>query len=158
MPDWKTHLIFSLILVICWMFLLQCFEFKLDFGRLLSVFILSIFASLFPDIDIKSSKIRDIFSLSISLTILIFYVVFYPDTWYYGPIYFILLYLILKYIPTKHRGITHSFGFAFIFSIVLTCVYISIIGRFNAMSELEQAIWFFIIFSSYSLHLVLDRT
>ena len=149
MPDWKTHFIFGLLLVILWLFVFQVIGFELNLWQLVALVSFSIFSSLFPDIDTKKSKIRDILSMAASFAVSILYIIFFVEMWYYGPIYFVLLYLILKYLPSKHRGITHTFRFSFLFSLVLTILY-SIFGGFST-------IWFATIFSSYSLHLIIDK-
>ncbi len=157
MPDWKTHLIFSLFLVIAWMFIFQNIGMEIGARQMVPIVTLSVFVSLFPDVDVKSSKIRDVTSLLISFTALVYYVISYPVTWYYGPVYFILLYMILKYIPTRHRGMTHMLNFAIIFSAVLAWIYVSLAENSVAMVGTSELIWFLIILSNYSLHLVLDR-
>jgi len=149
MPDWKTHFIFGLLLVILWLFVFQVIGFELNLWQLVALVSFSIFSSLFPDIDTKKSKIRDILSMAASFVVSILYIIFFVEMWYYGPIYFVLLYLILKYLPSKHRGITHTFRFAFLFSLVLTILY-SLFKEFSI-------VWFAIIFSSYSLHLIIDK-
>jgi len=149
MPDWKTHFIFALFIVIAWLFVFQYVQIKFNFEQLIALVGFSLLASLFADVDTKQSKIRDVMSMAASFAVSILYIIFFMETWYYGPVYFVLLYLILKYLPSKHRGITHTFRFSFLFSMVLTVLY-SMFKEFSIM-------WFAIIFSSYSLHLILDK-
>lgn len=153
MPGWKGHLIFSLFLVITWISIFYFANFQLSFESLIALIILTIFASLFPDVDMKRSKIRDVFSFIIAAISVGAYVFFYRETWYYAPVYFILLYLILKYLPTKHRGITHTFKFSIMFSLVVAAVYFAFV-RFSTELFL---FWFLVSFSSYNLHLLLDK-
>ncbi len=157
MPDWKTHLIFSLFLVIVWLYVLQFVGFHMDFEKTITIVIFSLFASLFPDIDMGRSKMRKTFSLLLSLSASLAYIFFFIDTWYYAPVYFALLYLILKYLPSKHRGITHTFKFSLLFSLVLSFLY-SIFRNFLFVSFYTGfVVWFLILFSSYNLHLVIDN-
>lgn len=153
MPDWKTHFIFSLFLTITWISIFYFADLQLSFESLVTLIVLIIFTSLFPDIDTKKSKIRNVVSMAIAAIVVGVYIFFYMETWYYAPVYFVLLYLILKYLPTKHRGITHTFKFSILFSFVLAAVSIAFV-QFSIENFL---FWFFIVFSSYSLHLLIDR-
>ncbi len=153
MPDWEGHLIFSLFLVIAWISIFYFANFQMSFESLIALIILTIFASLFPDVDMKRSKIRDVFSFMIAAILVGAYVFFYTATWYYAPFYFILLYLILKYLPTKHRGITHTFKFSVLFSLVIASIYFA----FVRVSTEFFLFWFLVSFSSYNLHLLLDK-
>jgi membrane-bound metal-dependent hydrolase YbcI (DUF457 family) len=153
MPDWKTHFIFSLFLVIAWISIFYFTSFQLGVESIISVFVLTVFTSLFPDIDMRRSKIRDVVSFATAAVIVGAYLFFYSETWYYAPVYFALLYLILKYIPTKHRGIAHTFKFSILFSVVLAAITMA----FVKLSIENFLFWFFIVFSSYSLHLFIDR-
>jgi len=154
MPSWKTHLIFSLFLVVAWMSVFNFLGIALDFSTVFVLVILIIIASLFPDIDMKSSKMRDAFSVAIAALIAVAYWLLLSGTWYYAFVYFILLYLIIKYIPTKHRGITHNFGFSVAFSLALAFLYF----LFSPFAVEKFVFWFAIVFSSYSLHLLVDKT
>jgi len=164
MPDWKTHFIFGLFLAILWLSVwlgaLQALIHP-DVGKIVMLVIFSIFTSLFPDIDIKKSKMRDFVALLVSTVVSVPYVFFFPSSWYYAPIYFVLLYLILKYLPTKHRGITHSVKFSILFSLVLAFLYFifkeSLAAELTVEFVPELILWFFVVFSGYSLHLILDR-
>ena len=124
MPDWKTHFIFSLFLTITWISIFYFADLQLSFESLVALIVLTVFTSLFPDIDMKRSKIRDVVSFTVAAVVVTTYIFFFADTWYYGPVYFVLLYFILKYLPTKHRGITHTFKFSILFSAVLASVYL----------------------------------
>lgn len=154
MPEWKTHLIFSLFLVVVWMSIFYFVGLVLSLHTLIALLMFTTLSSLFPDIDMKRSKIRDFFSVAISALVSAAYLVFFIESWYYAFVYFILLYFILKYIPTKHRGIAHTFKFSVAFSLALASVYFI----FNPFKFEEFVLWFVIVFSGYNLHLVLDKT
>jgi hypothetical protein len=114
---------------------------------------LILFISVFPDVDLKKSKIRDFISISIAFAVAIVYIYFYRSTWIYGLIYFIFVYLIFRNLPTKHRGISHTFKFSLFFSLMIVVLIYFIIG----VKEERILFWFLVVFSSYTLHLVLDR-
>jgi len=153
MKDWKSHFIFGNFLIILFIFLLYNFGYSLT-GLSLVILVLSVqFTTLFPDIDMKKSKIRRTISLLTSLVITTVYMISFKDTWFYGPIYFVILYFLMSLIPTKHRGITHTFKFSIIFSLSLTLL----INFILPLVENDILIWFFIILSSYNLHLLLDK-
>jgi membrane-bound metal-dependent hydrolase YbcI (DUF457 family) len=101
----------------------------------------------------KRSKARDISSILLAFSISIVYIYFYRSTWYYGLVYFLILYFLFKHIPTKHRGIVHTFKFSFIFSLI-SVVFIHFLF---SLTQAEFLFWFAIIFSGYSLHLLLDK-
>jgi len=153
MPKWKTHLIFSLFLLVAWMSVFNFVGLSLNLSAVITLLIFVIFASLFPDIDMKKSKIRDALAVAISTAVAAVYLVFFFETWYYAFVYFLLLYFILKYIPSKHRGIAHSFKFSAIFSLALA----SVCFVFRPFTPGQFAFWFVVVFSSYGLHLVLDK-
>lgn len=153
MPGWKVHVIFSLFLVIAWMSAFYYLDIPSGVRETAATVFFIVASSLFPDIDMKKSKVRDIFSLAIALSVSISYIIYSTSTWYYGPVYFILLYYILRYLPTKHRGITHKFWFSILFSTVLSFSYLSL-GQFTIQ---EFLLWFSVIFTGYGLHLLIDR-
>lgn len=153
MPDWKIHLLFGCLLSI---FLFNIFYFwKIGISPINSVLILFLilFSSVFADIDLKKSKIRGFLSLVTAFFVSLIYIFFYNQTWFYAPFYFVILYFFLKYIPSKHRGLTHSFKFSILFSflLVMLCYF------FLSLGQTEILLYFLIIFSSYSLHLILDK-
>ncbi len=153
MPDWKTHLVYSLFLVIAWLNIFYLIGISLGLFTILTLFVFTIFPSLFADVDMKKSKIRDVFSIVISTLVAVAYLIFFIESWYYAFVYFILLYFILKYIPTKHRGVTHSFKFSLIFSLAITAIYFI----FNQFTFEKFVLWFTVVFSSYCVHLVTDK-
>lgn len=154
MPRWKIHLILSLFLVVAWMSLLNFANFRLSPPDIIFLLTFVTFASLFPDVDMNRSKIRDVFSLSIAAAVSAVYLFLFPSIWYYAFVYFVILYFILRYIPTKHRGVTHSLRFSILFSLALAAVYFI----FNVFLFEKFVLWFVIVFSSYNLHLAVEKT
>jgi membrane-bound metal-dependent hydrolase YbcI (DUF457 family) len=152
MPDWKTHLIFSLLLVVAWVGTFNLLNVQMTAPDVVLLSLIVVFSSLFPDIDMKNSKMRDVFSLAISATVSAAYLFLFPSSWYYAFVYFIILYLILRYIPTKHRGVTHTFKFSILFSSAIAFLYFI----FNPTAA-DVVFWFVIVLSSYALHLLVDK-
>ena len=153
MLDWKLHLIFGLILAICFIGFFYFFQIGISPQVIVSMVIATMFTSLLPDVDMKNSKIRNFISLISASTISFVFLFFKRDEWYLSIIYFIFLYIFFKNIPTKYRGVTHTFKFSFFFSLVLVAIFYFL---FNL--DLENSfLWFVIIFSGYSLHLLLDK-
>lgn len=153
MPDWKIHLIFGCLLSVFWF---NIFYFGNIFITPLKQVILlsmSLFSTIFADIDISRSKIRGLISLIVAFGISSMYIFFYRETWFYAPFYFLILYFLLRYIPSKHRGFTHSFKFSILFSFLLTllCYF------FLSLTNLEFIFWFGVILLSYNIHLILDK-
>lgn len=153
MTDWKLHLISSLLLA---MFLLSVFfyaKFQITPTIIAALIILTIFTSLFPDVDMKKSKIRSLLSLIAAFAISFAYVFLRQGTWHYAPVYFLILYFVFKHLPTKHRGLLHSFKFSVIFSLTLAYLCYLLAG----LNVPETLFWFCIILFSYNLHLLLDK-
>jgi len=154
MLDWKLHFIFGLLFVIALLSFFHLINFKLAMQDIIVIIVLSSFASLFPDVDMQRSKIRGIVSLVIATAVAVMYLIFYIQTWYYAPVYFLLLYFIFKYLPSKHRGIAHTFKFSFFFSAVIALIcYLTLNPTINAI-----ILYFTVSFLGYSLHLILDKT
>ncbi|MBS3055302.1 MAG: metal-dependent hydrolase [Candidatus Aenigmarchaeota archaeon] len=153
MLDWKLHLIFGLLLTTGIISFFYFFQFEISVEVLISLVIVTMFTSLLPDIDLRKSKIRDFVSVISAATISFVFLFLKSAEWYLSIVYFVVLYLFFKNIPTKHRGITHTFKFSFLFSLIL-----SIIFYFMFNLDFQNFLmWFLIIFFSYSLHLVLDK-
>jgi membrane-bound metal-dependent hydrolase YbcI (DUF457 family) len=154
MKDWKSHLIFGLLLTIVW-FSVIYFSNALTL-TLQSAFLLvlaTMFATLFPDIDLSKSKIRNFISITVSAIVSLLYILLYPDTWYFAPAYFLVLYVLLRNVKTKHRGVTHTIPFALVFSFLLV-----LLAHFVLFFSVHEFLfWFVIVFFSYALHLLLDR-
>lgn len=154
MPDWKVHLVFGFLFLSLFLSLNCIFRFLvLDLQKIFIFTLLVPFVSIFPDVDTKKSKSRKVISLFLSSTIFLIYLLVFPGTWYYGIGYFILLYFLIKLLPTRHRGMTHSFYFSFIFSIPAS-YFLSLALSLNFY---EFSYFFIIIFSVYALHLLLDK-
>jgi len=165
MIDWKLHFIFGLLLVIALLAFFQLVQnlvgFQLSLQDIAIVLVLVSFSTLFPDIDMQKSKIRDMVSFASAITVSIIYLAFLPQTWYYAAVYFLLAYFILRYLPTKHRGIVHTFKFSIFFSFlaVLIC-YMTIgstIGSTGGFAADRLALYFSAALLGYNLHLILDK-
>lgn len=153
MPDWKIHLLFGCLLSIFWFNVFYFWKIGISFVSTILLLFLALFSSVFADIDLRRSKIRKFLALVIALFVSFIYLFFYGQTWFYVPFYFIILYFFLKYVPSKHRGLIHSFKFSILFSffIVLLCYFLL------SLKDIEILFYFVIIFSSYNLHLILDK-
>ena len=153
MPDWKIHLIFGCLFAVFWFNIFYFDKFLTDPLKPLTLLLLSLFASVFPDVDLKRSKSRNFLSIILAFFISAIYLFFFIETWYYVPFYFVILYFIFRYIPTKHRGFVHSFKCSILLSFILTLIFY----MFLTLTQAEAVFWFIIIFLSYSIHLILDR-
>jgi len=154
MPSWKVHLIFNLILVFIWIRILLNYGFVNDYLLIISLVIFSSFLSVFPDIDTPKSKIRDYFSIIIA-TIIVLYLVLNLTINSLLSLFvtFIFLYLLFRFFPVKHRGITHSFGFSILFSFVMIMILWFMLG----FSLTEFMIYFLVILTGYLSHIFLDK-
>ncbi len=132
---------------------------RLSYFKLFLLIFVILLVSLFPDIDMKKSKIRNFLALSISFLIAFLYMLFFNKKWYYGPAFFLVIYFLLKYLPTKHRGLTHKFLFSVLFSLFFSYFlsYVLDLGLIEKNYAINFYIWFSIIFLSYNLHLIVDR-
>jgi len=154
MIDWKMHAIFALVVAIIWLGIFYFLQLPITVIDLLSLVVLILFASLFPDVDMRKSKIRGVISLLAAVAVAFVYLLLYRETWYYAPIYFLILFFLFRYLPTKHRGIAHTYKFAAMFAAALSYLYYLVFDiSFNRL-----ILWFVILFTAYSLHLILDRT
>lgn len=153
MPSWKVHLIFNLILVFIWIRVLLNYSFLNDYLLMVSLVILSSFLSVFPDIDTSKSKIRDYFSIIITSIIVLYLIINLTiESFLSLFVTFTFLYLLFRFFPVKHRGITHSFGFSVLFSFLMTVILWFMFG----FSLTEFMVYFFVIFTGYISHLSLD--
>lgn len=153
LKSWKHHLIFGNFLVIFWITVIYFGQIGFGIPEIFLLVVISLFSTLFPDIDLRISKIRNFVALTTAFGISLVYIYFFQKTWYYSLAYFLILYLLIKIIPTKHRGITHTVKFSFLFSIGI----LIILNLFLNLNQIENVFWFAIIFSSYNLHLLLDK-
>lgn len=153
MPSWKTHILLNLIIFIFWVKLLFLIYPSIDIRYLFILLPLVIFVSIFPDIDTKRSKIREWISLVLATCIVIlFLIIRVTEIWYNIPISFLVLYFSLKYLPTRHRTLTHTLLFSFIFSLILTWIF----WIFFAPTIGILFLTFLILFISYNSHLFFD--
>ncbi|MFH1623200.1 MAG: metal-dependent hydrolase [Candidatus Aenigmatarchaeota archaeon] len=153
MPDWKTHIVFGLLVAIAWAAAFPALGIASSAKKTVSLVAVTAFASLFPDIDIRSSKMRGMVALLVAASVAVAYAFFFTVTWYYGIAYFCLLYFLVKYLPTRHRGITHTPLFALLFSVAAVIVYA---GFRQAFALADAAVWFLVPLSSYVVHLAVD--
>ncbi|MFH0711487.1 MAG: metal-dependent hydrolase [Candidatus Aenigmatarchaeota archaeon] len=154
MLDWKLHLIFGLLLAIVWISAFYFLQIEISVQVLVSLILVTMFTSLLPDIDMRKSKIRDLVSIISAAAISFFFLYFKKEEWVLSIVYFLFLYIFFKNIPTKHRGITHSFKFSILFSLIFSTIFYFL---FN-LDFWNFILWFLVISFSYSLHLILDKT
>jgi membrane-bound metal-dependent hydrolase YbcI (DUF457 family) len=153
MPGWKTHVIFALMLAIAWMGALYAMDYPIGPDVIALLLVFAIISSLFPDIDMKKSKMRDMFSIAFASAVTAVYLVFFSESWHYAFAYFVLVYFMAKSIPTKHRGVAHTFRFAALFSLAVASAYLF----FNELTQGQFMIWFAVLFSGYTVHIIIDR-
>lgn len=153
MPDWKTHIVFGLLVAIAWVAVFPFLGMQPNIEKVSSLIFVAAAASLFPDIDVRNSKMRGMVALLLAASVAVAYAFFFASTWYYGIAYFGLLYFLVRYLPTKHRGATHTFQFALLFSAAAVLVYI---GFRQAFVLADAVTWFFVAFSCYAVHLAID--
>jgi len=154
MPSWKVHLIFNLILVFVWIRVLLNYGFINDYLLVTSLVFSSSFLSVFPDIDTPKSKIRDYFSIIIATIIVLYLVINLTINSLLSLfVVFIFLYLLFRFFPVKHRGITHSFGFSILFSFLMTVI----LWFMFDFSLMEFIVYFFVILTGYLSHIFLDK-
>ena len=154
MPSWKTHLIFDLILVV--ILLGTLIVNGLINNVLLAIFLVlfNILATLFPDIDTPKSKIRSYVSLILALGVAGYFVFSFSVNSVLSVVAeFVLVYLVVRFFPTKHRGVTHTIWFSVVFSLGLT----SILWLMFGFSGFEFGVYYLLILWGYLSHLVLDR-
>ncbi len=154
MPSWKVHTLFNLLFTIIWIRLLFNFSLIDNYVLLGFLILFNIFASVFPDIDTSKSKVRDYTSLTLATLITIYFLLNLRFTSILSMLFsFIFLYLLIKYFPLKHRGITHTIWFSIGFSIVLTIILWLMFG----FSLVNFVVYFMIILFGYLSHLFLDK-
>lgn len=153
MPDWKTHIVFGLLVAIGWAAVFPLVGIPSSAEKLFSVAFVAAFASLFPDIDVKSSKMRWAVALLLAASVAGAYALLFPQMWFYALAYFALVFLFVKYLPTKHRGLTHTLPFALLFSAAVVVVYA---GAKPSFAVADAASWFLIALSGYAMHLLAD--
>ena len=153
MPSWKTHFIFNSLLLFVWIKFLLNYGFVNDYFLLILLISFSLFLSIFPDVDYSKSRIRDTLALIIASIITIY---FFLNLTFNSIlsllISFIFLYILFRFFPTKHRGITHKFWFSVLFSLILT----GILWMMFNFSLINFIVYFLFILSGYMSHLFLD--
>ncbi len=146
-------MIFGNFLVIFWLIVLYFIKFQVSLAEIVLMIVVTLFTTLFPDIDMRISKIRNFVAILTAFFISAVYIYFFRETWYYSLAYFVILYILVKLIPTKHRGVTHTVKFSIVFSSGI----LLILNFFFKLNQTENIFWFLVIFLSYNLHLFLDR-
>ena len=153
MPSWKVHLVFNLILIFIWIRILLNYGFN-DYLLLASLIFLSSFLSVFPDIDTPKSKIRDYFSIIITSIIVVYLILNLTINSLLSLfVTFIFFYLLFRFFPIKHRGITHRFEFSILFSFIMTMI----LWFMFEFSLTEFMVYFFVILTGYLSHIFLDK-
>jgi len=154
MPSWKAHLIFNTLPIVFWVYFFLNYSFVSDIPLLIFMTFISYFLSIFPDIDSSKSEIRNFFAILIALIVLI-YLVFNSiiNSVKFLFLGFIFFYILFRFLPTKHRGLTHNFWFSVIVSLSVTIVFWAIFGLSSEIS----IIYFFFILSGYFSHIILDK-
>ncbi len=155
MPSWRAHISINLIIFFFWLKLL--FYLRPEVNIIYPVIILPfvIIASVFPDIDTNKSRIREWFALLLAVILTILYLSkLILENWFNVVVFFFASYFIIKFLPTPHRGITHTPGFSLLFSVpIFFMMYLFIKTDF-----IISFLVFSIIFISYNSHLFLDKT
>ncbi len=141
MPGWKTHLGFGIITGLVLVIILQEMAgiTLISSSKNTAVFIgIVILGSLFPDLDIRNSKIFGVFLGAATITILISFVRGYI---YLGIITTLVL---AAFSYMQHRGILHSI------SVLLITAFIVYTATLNSIFSIIWAVCYF-------SHLLLDR-
>jgi len=154
MPSWKIHLIFDLIFVIVFAGILFMNGMIDDIFLLMFLILFNILATVFPDIDTPKSKIRGYVSLTLAILATLYLVINFSINSIISIIgMFIFIYLFIKFFPTKHRGVTHTFWFSLVFSSGLTFI-LWLMFRFSGF---EFGAYYLVILWGYLSHLLLDK-
>jgi hypothetical protein len=153
MPSWKTHLTVNSFLLLIWVVLFFNYNLINNYFLLILLVFFSSFLSIFPDIDTWKSDIRNLLSFLLAsvLTIYFFFNMSFNSI-FSLLISFILIYVLFRFFPTKHRGITHKFWFSMFFSFMLTII-LWMLFNFSMISFL---VYFAVLLSGYLSHLFLD--
>lgn len=153
MPKWKVHILFNSILIFFWVKLLLSLNLVNDYIILMIMIFFNYFLSIFPDIDHSKSPIRRIFAVILACVFTVyFFLNLSLDSILLLPAYFVLLYILFRFFPTKHRGITHKFWFSTVFSFVIATT----LGIIFNFSFIYFIVYFLFILSGYLSHLFLD--
>jgi len=153
MPSWKTHITVNSFLLLVWILLFLNYGFINNYFLLILLIFFSSFLSIFPDIDTWKSEIRNFFSFVLASIITVYF--FFNmgfNSIFSLLISFVLIYVLLRFFPTKHRGITHKFTSSVVFCLIITIV-LWLLFNFSMISFL---VYFAVILSGYLSHLFLD--
>ena len=154
MTSWKVHIVFNLIFMVLFVLFLTQIGIIKNILVSISILVFSSLAAIIPDIDSNKSKIRDKFALLVAGIIIIYLVMnLSVKSIIAGIVGFLSLYLILRFLPTKHRGVTHKLWFGLFFSLISSVI---MFFAFNS-TILEFVIFFLAIFFGYFSHIVLDK-
>ncbi len=154
MPFWKIHLIFDLIFVVAFIGILFEAGVLENIFSLIFIVFFNIISAIFPDIDTPKSRIRKYISFFLTLIIGLYLIInFNIGSLIFGVTSMILIYLVIRFFPTKHRGITHTFLFGVILSVILTLI----LWFLFEFSLEKTGISFLVIFWGYLSHLILDK-
>jgi len=153
MPSWKTHLTFNFFILFGWIILFFNYNLIDNYFLLILLIFSSSFLSIFPDIDTWKSNIRNLFSFILASIITVYF--FFNMS--FNSILsllvsFILIYILFRFFPTKHRGITHKFRFSVFFCLVIMMILWTL---FN-FSMVNFLVYFTVLLSGYFSHIFLD--
>ena len=153
MPSWKTHLTVNSFVLFIWSVLLLNYGFINNYVLLILLIFFSSFLSIFPDIDTWKSKIRNYFSFLLASVVIVF---FFFNMSFNSVlslvIGFVLIYILFRFFPIKHRGITHKFSFSVFISFMLTII-LWLLFNFSIVGFL---VYFVVLLSGYLSHIFLD--
>ena len=153
MPSWKIHLAVSFFISFIWVVLLFDHGLISNYFLLILIILSSSFMSVFPDIDTWKSNIRNLFSFILASMIIVYFSFnLSPNTIFSLIIGFISLYVLFRFFPTKHRGLTHKLSFSVFFCSVITII---LWIMFN-FSIINFVVYFLVLLSGYLSHLFLD--
>lgn len=117
--DYKSHIYFFVGLFALLVFVLFYYGYPLTLTEIFLSLCLGVVMSIFPDIDHRSSKIRDIvMKLSLGLAIFLLLLVIAGKGIMYLVVVVVILIFLLSLRFVKHRGIYHSFGVAVFVSVL----------------------------------------
>lgn len=114
------------------------------------IFLTSSISAVFPDIDHRNSKIhKSVKSFIILILVIYLAIKLYPSNFVLLlPFLALVLYALFSVLKPRHRGITHKFEFAALFSAV-----IAILSHLYFGSMIPS----FFAFVSYSSHIIADK-
>ena len=145
---------FNTLFIIVWIILFFNYGFINDYLLLIFMIFINYFLSTFPDIDSTKSDIRNFFAITLALIVLFYFVFnFFIESLTFFFLGFVILYLLFRFFPTKHRGITHNFWFSVSASFIITIVSFFVF-KFSFRVFL---VYFLFLLSGYLSHIILDK-